>query len=81
MGSCIGGPALDSISASFSDVDTLEVVAQEVESFGLGSEDLTLESLEAKSFVLTSEDLLLSSQETKSLDTDLESLEVDDFVP
>nr|GFC66407.1 hypothetical protein [Tanacetum cinerariifolium] len=62
-------------------VDTLEVDAQEVESFGLGSKDLTLELLEAKSFVLTSKDLSLSSQETKSLDTDLESQEVEDFVP
>ncbi|GJT63468.1 hypothetical protein Tco_1007001, partial [Tanacetum coccineum] len=74
-------PTLDSISASLSDVDTLEVYAQEVESFDLGSEDLTLESLEAKSFVLTSEYLSLLSQETKSLDTNLESPEVEDFVP
>ncbi|GJX28305.1 zf-CCHC domain-containing protein [Tanacetum coccineum] len=50
--------------ASLSDVDTLEVDAQEVESFDLGSEVLKLESLEAKSFVLTSEDLSLLSQET-----------------
>ncbi|GJV71986.1 hypothetical protein Tco_1491981 [Tanacetum coccineum] len=53
--------------------DTQEVEQQEVESFDLGSEDLTLESLEAKSFVLTFEDLSLLSQETKSLDTELES--------
>ncbi|GKC50678.1 hypothetical protein Tco_1073423, partial [Tanacetum coccineum] len=39
-------PTLDSISASLSDVDTLEVDAQEVESFDLGSKDLTLESQE-----------------------------------
>nr|GEW09285.1 hypothetical protein [Tanacetum cinerariifolium] len=65
----------DSISASFTDVDTLEVDAHEVESFGWCYEDLTLELLEAKSFVLTSEDLSLSSQKTKSLDTDLESQE------
>nr|GEZ76268.1 ribonuclease H-like domain-containing protein [Tanacetum cinerariifolium] len=71
----IGVPTLDSISASFIDVDTLEVDAHEVESFGLGSKDLTLESLEANSFVLTSEDLSMSSQETNLLDTDLESLE------
>nr|GEX96148.1 copia protein [Tanacetum cinerariifolium] len=70
-----GVPTLDSILASFSDVDTLEVDAHEVESFDVGSEDLTLESLEAKSFVLTSEDLSLSSQEINSLDADLESLE------
>nr|GFD24889.1 hypothetical protein [Tanacetum cinerariifolium] len=71
----------DSISASFIDVDTLEVDAQEVEFVGLCSEDLTLESLEAKSFELTSEDLSLSSQETKSLDIDLKSKKVEDFVP
>nr|GFD10982.1 hypothetical protein [Tanacetum cinerariifolium] len=74
-------PTLDSISATLSDVDTLEVDAHEVESFDLGSEDLTLESLEIKSFVLMTEDLSSSSQETKSLDTDLESQEVEDFVP
>nr|GEY70050.1 hypothetical protein [Tanacetum cinerariifolium] len=62
-------------------VDTLEVDAQEVESVGLCSEDLTLESLEAKSFVLTSEDLSLSSKETKSLGTYLGSQEVEDCVP
>nr|GEY98949.1 hypothetical protein [Tanacetum cinerariifolium] len=72
-------PTFDSISASFTNVDTLEVDAHEVESFGLGSEDWTLESLEAKSFVLTSEDLSLSSQVTKSLDTNLESQEFKDF--
>nr|GEY23844.1 putative ribonuclease H-like domain-containing protein [Tanacetum cinerariifolium] len=55
----------EDILASFSYVETLEVDAHEVESFGLDSEDLTLESLEAKLFVLTSEDLSLSSQETK----------------
>nr|GFC81780.1 hypothetical protein [Tanacetum cinerariifolium] len=74
-------PTCDSISASFSDVDTLEVDAQEVESFGWYYEELTLESLKEKSFVLTSKDLSLSSQETKSLYTDLESQEVKDFVP
>ncbi|GJW22301.1 hypothetical protein Tco_0032923 [Tanacetum coccineum] len=74
-------PTLDSISASLSDVDTLEVDAQEVESFDLGSEDLTLESLEAKLFVLNFEDLSVLSQETKSLDTELESQEVEEFVP
>ncbi|GKG20024.1 hypothetical protein Tco_0379825, partial [Tanacetum coccineum] len=71
MGSWIGVPTLDSISASLSDVDTLEVDAQEIESFVLGSKDLTLELLEAKSFELTSVDLSLLSQETKSLDTEL----------
>ncbi|GJW99838.1 putative reverse transcriptase domain-containing protein [Tanacetum coccineum] len=65
---------------SLSDVDTLEVDAQEVESFDLGSGDLTLKSLEAKSFELTSEDLSLLSQETKSLDTELESPEPDKAV-
>ncbi|GJU28635.1 hypothetical protein Tco_1167256 [Tanacetum coccineum] len=60
------------ISPSYVYIMTLEVDAQEVESFDLGSEDLTLESLEAKSFVMTSEDLSLLSQETKSLDTELE---------
>ncbi|GKG12052.1 hypothetical protein Tco_0346289 [Tanacetum coccineum] len=74
MGSWIGVPAKDSM-------DILEVEAQEVESFDLGSEDLILESLEAKSLELTSEDLSLLSQETKSLDTELESPEVEDFVP
>ncbi|GJV13747.1 hypothetical protein Tco_1355288 [Tanacetum coccineum] len=69
----IGVPAKDSIPASLSDVDILEVEAQEVESFDLGSEVLILESLEAKSFELTFEDLSLLSQETKSLDTKLES--------
>ncbi|GJX65053.1 hypothetical protein Tco_0299396 [Tanacetum coccineum] len=73
MGSWIGVPTLDSISASLSDVDTLEVDAQEIESFNLGFEDLTLESLEAKLFELTSVDLSLLAQETKSLDTELES--------
>nr|GEU54645.1 hypothetical protein [Tanacetum cinerariifolium] len=48
-------------TALFTDVDTLEDDAHEVESVSLCYEDLTLESLEAKSFVLTSEDLLLSS--------------------
>ncbi|GKG14772.1 hypothetical protein Tco_0354372, partial [Tanacetum coccineum] len=61
-------PTLDSNSASLSDVDILEVDAQGVESFDLGYEDLTLESLEAKSFELTSVDLSLLSQETKSLE-------------
>nr|GEZ90878.1 putative ribonuclease H-like domain-containing protein [Tanacetum cinerariifolium] len=65
MGSSIGVLAFDSISASFSNVDTLEFNAHEVESFSLGSEDLTLESLEAKSFVLTSKDLSLLSQVKK----------------
>nr|GFB00992.1 hypothetical protein [Tanacetum cinerariifolium] len=73
-------PIFDSISASFTDVDTLEIDAQEVESVGLCSEDLRLESLEAMPFVLTSEDLSLSSHKTKSLGTYLGSQEVEDFV-
>ncbi|GKD10014.1 hypothetical protein Tco_1189699 [Tanacetum coccineum] len=70
MGSWIGVPAKDSILAPLSDVDILEVEAQEVESFDLGYEVLILKSLEAKSFELTSEDLSLLSQETKSLDSE-----------
>ena len=79
MGSCLGALTLDSISTLLLDVETLEVGVKEVDSVEVDSELLTLTTIGTGT--LTLEDLSELAQDKRSLDTELESLEVDDFLP